>query len=118
MEGDEDMEEEAAANSENLEFNVTEDMLDFFETSERHRREMRERRSAEERKTTKKRDMNDESIVINAPENLRVKREEAELLYGEAAPKILAMETALQVTANRYKDLSNAQYWPNIPLKP
>jgi len=121
MEDDEDMQEEVAFNNEKLEFNVTEDMLDFLEKSERHRREMQERYKSEgnvSQKKKNKKGLKKESVIVNAPENVHVKREEAQLLYGDATPKILAMEAALQVAANRYKDLANAQYWPNIPLKP
>jgi hypothetical protein len=122
---DEDMQEEVAFNNEKLELNVTEDMLDFLEKSERHRREMQERYKSEgnvSQKKKNKRGSKKELVIVNDPENIhansRSMREEAQLLYGDATPKILAMEAALQVTANRYKDLTNAQYWPNIPLKP
>ncbi|EZA53078.1 hypothetical protein DMN91_003012 [Ooceraea biroi] len=122
MENDEDEEtqEEAAANSsENLELNVTEDWLAFLEKSERHRREMQERRKSEENVTPKKKKgVKKEPVTVSTPETVQAKRKEAGLLYGDAAPKILAMEAALQVAANRYKDLTSPQYWPNIPLKP
>jgi len=117
----EDAQEDVVLNDENLELNVTEDMLDFLEKSERHRREMQEKYKSEEnvsQKKKNKKDLKKESVLVNTPENVHAKREEAQLLYGDNAPKILAMEAALQVAANRYKDLTNAQYWPNIPLKP
>lgn len=113
------LEETADPDNQNLELNVTEDMLEFLETSERHRRELQQRRKSEgNARTVKKNETKKESFTVNTPEMIRVKREEAKLLYGDASPKILAMEAALQVAANRYKDLTNAQYWPNIPLKP
>lgn len=38
-------------------------------------------------------------------------------LYGEDAAKILAMETAMQLTFDRNCDLKQPKYWPVIPLK-
>ncbi|KAL0102001.1 hypothetical protein PUN28_018514 [Cardiocondyla obscurior] len=101
-------------NNEDLEFNVTEDVLNFFETSERHKRELREKRkfniAAEENI------LEGTTSFVSAAERARVRKEEADLLYGEAGSKILAMETALQSTVERYEDSANSQYWPNIPL--
>lgn len=98
----------------NLEFNVTEDMLNFFETSERHKREMRQKRGSG-------RDVHENSeeiSFIGATERARMKKEEAKLLYGDAGSKILTMETTLQSMIERHEDTANPQYWPNIPLRP
>ncbi|TGZ56592.1 uncharacterized protein [Temnothorax longispinosus] len=106
---------ELGTDNEDLEFNVTEDMLNFFETSERHKREMRQQdgfdRAAHEENS-------EETPFVGAAEKAWVRNKEAELLYGDAGSKILAMETALQSTVERYEDTANPQYWPNIPLKP
>ncbi len=42
---------------------------------------------------------------------------EMKKLYGEDAAKILAMETAMQLTFDRNCDLKHPKYWPVIPLK-
>jgi gem associated protein 8 len=43
--------------------------------------------------------------------------EEMKLMYGEAAPMILGMETAVQLSFDRNCDLKQPKLWPNIPLK-
>lgn len=101
--------------SDDLEFNVTEDVLNFFETSERHKREMRRKHGS----GRACKDENSEEIpFVNAAEIARARKEEAELLYGDSGSKILAMETALRSTIEQHEDTANPQYWPNIPLKP
>lgn len=42
---------------------------------------------------------------------------EMKKLYGADAPKILAMEAAVQLTFDRNCDLRQPKYWPVIPLK-
>ncbi|XP_011878487.1 PREDICTED: uncharacterized protein F10E9.5-like [Vollenhovia emeryi] len=101
-----------ADSNENFEFNVTEDMLSFFETSERHKREMRQKHGSNQLKNS------DEVPFVGAAEKARVRKEEADQLYGAASSEILVMETALQSAVERYEDTANPQYWPNISLKP
>jgi hypothetical protein len=43
--------------------------------------------------------------------------EEMKLMYGEAAPMILGMETAMQLSFDRNCDLRQPKLWPNIPFK-
>lgn len=99
---------------EDLEFTVTEDMLNFFEMSERHKQEMRRKYGS---RTAREEENPEGTPFVSAAERTRARKEEAALLYGDAGPKILAMETALQSTVERYEDTTNPQYWPNIPLK-
>lgn len=103
------------ADNEDLEFTVTEDMLNFFETSERHKREMRRKRGS---RTAHEEEDSEVTPFVGAAERARMRKEEADLLYGDASSKILTMETALQSVVERYEDTANPQYWPNIPLKP
>ncbi|KAL6438385.1 hypothetical protein ACFW04_004493 [Cataglyphis niger] len=108
---------ECNSDMEDVEFNVTEDMLKFFETSERHRRQLKQKQ--EPNKIAHKKEYLIEEIpIIDSAESIRTRKEEADLLYGDDSSKILAMETALQDATNKYKDIVNPQYWPNIPLKP
>ncbi|KAM0735734.1 Gem-associated protein 8 [Formica fusca] len=102
---------------EDVEFNVTEDMLKFFETSERHRRQLKQKQKSNEI-AYKEEYLVEEIPIIDSAESVRTRKQEADLLYGDDSSKILAMETALQAATNKYKDTVNPQYWPNIPLKP
>lgn len=45
------------------------------------------------------------------------KQNEMKKLYGEMAPKITGMETAVQLNYNRQISRGKPHYWPNIPLK-
>ncbi|XP_012222282.1 uncharacterized protein F10E9.5-like [Linepithema humile] len=113
-----DAQEAAGSNSkgEDLEFHVTEDMLNFFETSERHRRELQKHKS--KNKTVYEKEIAKQIPIMSVAESARAKKEEAALLYGDASSKILTIETTLQAAVDKYKDTANPQYWPNIPLKP
>lgn len=42
---------------------------------------------------------------------------EMKKLYGKDAPKIMAMEAAMQLTFDRNCDLKQPKFWPVIPLK-
>lgn len=56
-----------------------------------------------------------EVIAPNFPEH-KSRSDELKKLYGENSPKILGMETALQLNYERHLEKSKASYWPNIPL--
>lgn len=45
------------------------------------------------------------------------KQNEMKKLYGDMAPKITGMETAVQLNYNRQVSRDKPHYWPNIPLK-
>ncbi|XP_047359143.1 gem-associated protein 8-like [Vespa velutina] len=96
-----------------LEFHVDEDMMTFLEQSIRHKMELKQKREQELAASKK------ESIVSmeGGAAWALTRSKEAKLLYGDASPTILAMETALQATIERHKDKSKPQYWPNIPLR-
>lgn len=99
-----------------LEFTVTEELLRFFEKSERHRREMKGRHNSDEEMD--KEESAEDNVIIGGAASDRIRREEANALYGDASSKILAMEAALQATLDNYKDKVKPQFWPNIPFKP
>jgi gem associated protein 8 len=40
-----------------------------------------------------------------------------QLMYGKAAPMILGMETAMQLSFDRNCDLRQPKLWPHIPLR-
>lgn len=90
---------------EDLEMEVTNDMLEFFATSYKHKLE-RDKAGEEE-------------PVSSAPtERPGVRRtEEMKELYGIGAPMIQGMETAMQMTYDRFLDRFQPSPWPNMPLK-
>lgn len=45
-----------------------------------------------------------------------IRSKEMQELYGQASPKIQAMETALQLSFDRNNTIHQPKYWPNIPL--
>ncbi|XP_029046036.1 uncharacterized protein F10E9.5-like [Osmia bicornis bicornis] len=102
--------------NENLEFHVDEDMMNFLEQSMRHKIELQKKRESESCVENKLEDMNEH--IQGGAAWIQARNQNAKLLYGEASPTILAMETALQTTVDRHKDKAKPQYWPIIPLKP
>lgn len=99
---------------EDLEFHVDEDMKTFLEQSLRHQMELKQKREQELAAIEK------ESVAFIKSGAIcnQTRNENAKLLYGDAGPTIMAMETALVATIERHKDKSKPQYWPNIPLRP
>ncbi|XP_017798203.1 PREDICTED: gem-associated protein 8-like [Habropoda laboriosa] len=112
-------EEETASNeeTENLEFHVNEDMMSFLEQSMRHKIELKQRRESE-LVIEKAKEDDEDGCIQGGATWIHARNSNAKLLYGEASPTILAMETALQTTVDRHKDKAKPQYWPIIPLKP
>lgn len=112
--GTEEEEEEADDDDDDLEFHVNEDMMHFLEQSIRHKMEMRQQRESE---SATEREVCERQVPLEGGAAWMTARTEgARLLYGEASPRILAMETALQATMDRHRDRTKPQYWPNIPL--
>nr|CAD7256492.1 unnamed protein product [Timema shepardi] len=55
--------------------------------------------------------------AVPLQEQVGLKRQqEAKAMYGESAPKLLAMETAMQLSFDRYCDKNQPQMWPVISL--
>ncbi|CAL7934653.1 unnamed protein product [Xylocopa violacea] len=110
-------EEASDDETENLEFQVNEDMMSFLEQSIRHKIELRKKRESE-LCADKVKEEEQDSVIQGGAAWMHTRNKDAKLLYGEASPTILAMETALQTTVDRHKDKAKPQYWPVIPLKP
>lgn len=64
----------------------------------------------------KKEKIEAKSITPNFPE-YKNRSEELKNFYGDKSPKILGMETALQLNYERHLEKSKASHWPNLPLK-
>lgn len=100
---------------------ITKELRQYFAETERHREEQRRQQQLEE-----------ECLggYVNADHDLYyscqsvesersgVKRQaEMKSLYGESAPKILAMEASIQLSFDKKYDKTQPKYWPVIPLK-
>ena len=55
---------------------------------------------------------------IPDPKNVTDKFKDYVQLYGTNAPRIQAMETAMQCTFHRMCDRKKPKFWPYMPLKP
>lgn len=109
-----DNEDGLNSDNDNLEFQVDDEMMKFFEQSIRHKLELKEKRDVES--ALEKAELEKDVPIQGGAAWMQAKTEGAKLLYGVSSPRILAMETALQATMDRHKDRAKPQYWPNIPL--
>ncbi|XP_033326725.2 uncharacterized protein LOC117220651 isoform X1 [Megalopta genalis] len=112
---EDDEETKFTEDNENLEFQVNEDMMNFLEQSIRHKIELKKKREAE---SAEKEERNKDDCIQGGAAWVQARNTNAKLLYGDASPTILAMETALQTTVDRHKDKAKPQLWPIIALKP
>lgn len=103
---------------------ITEELRQFFAQTERHREERRREQQLDAER------LND---YVNADHGLyfnhrrsvdplsekpwEQRQAEMKRLYGNSAPKILAMEAAIQLSFNKHCDRKHPKYWPVIPLK-
>ncbi|XP_071320418.1 gem-associated protein 8 [Trachinotus anak] len=125
----EDGDEESSSDSEiecdvsNME--ISEELRQYFAQTERHREELKKQQQMEAEQhdsyVPADQDLHGVSWRSNtaAPSERPGERRGAEMtkLYGKDAAKILAMETAMQLTFDRNCDLKQPKYWPVIPLK-
>lgn len=105
-------EDEEHSDHDSLEFQVNEGMMDFLQQSIKHKMELKQQREEEEAL-----EMEENLFPQVRITSLKERTENAKLLYGEASPRILGMETALQATIDGHKDKTRPNYWPNLPLK-
>ncbi|XP_012371009.1 gem-associated protein 8 isoform X2 [Octodon degus] len=103
---------------------ITDELRQYFAETERHREERRRQQQLEAERL-------DEYVyadhglyynnrrTIEPPSERPGERRQAEMkrLYGESAAKILAMETAMQLSFDKHCDRKQPRYWPVIPLK-
>ncbi|GAB6019470.1 gem (nuclear organelle) associated protein 8 [Chamberlinius hualienensis] len=98
-----------------IEMEITDDMLAFLETSDRHRQQLKAEKESLDDDTHEKTAEKDLEAPLEHP---GIKRStEMNILYGSKAPMIQAMETATQLSFNRNCDHSQPKYWPNLPLR-
>lgn len=112
------------SDSEEFEMEITNEMLQFFAKSQKHREERDEKKLGPDGQEEKHVDV--DSIKVNkkaptseAPKEQPGSRRTAEMLtlYGKGAAMIHGMETALQMTFDRNMDVKQPKIWPNMPLK-
>ncbi|NP_001039032.1 gem-associated protein 8 [Xenopus tropicalis] len=103
---------------------ITEELRQYFAETERHREELRKQQQLEaenhEQYIAADHDLHVATRTSKEPPSERPgerRRAEMKKLYGEDAPKILGMETAMQLNFDRHCDKKQPKYWPIIPLK-
>ncbi|KAL3880844.1 hypothetical protein ACJMK2_033050 [Sinanodonta woodiana] len=115
---------ETVEDGESFKMEITEDMLDFFLKSQKHKQE-RDAEKVESEETQGQKHLNFENAsldqkipTVEAPKERPGTRRTAEmkLLYGKNAAMIHGMETALQMTFDRNIDVKQPKLWPNMPL--
>ncbi|XP_050738927.1 gem-associated protein 8-like isoform X2 [Eriocheir sinensis] len=103
----------------NEDMEVTEDFLAFLEQSKKHREEWKNTKSPRNLSFSEENILTSKEVAPypNPKEHPDVIRSrEMQELYGQASPKIQAMETALQLSFDRNNTIYQPKYWPNIPL--
>nr|XP_048288824.1 gem-associated protein 8-like [Myodes glareolus] len=103
---------------------ITEELRQYFAETERHREERRRQQQLEAERLDDYINA-DHGLYYNhhrstePPSEKPGERRQAEMkrLYGDSAPKILAMEAAVQMSFDKYCDKKQPKYWPVIPLK-
>jgi len=110
---------------EQVEMEITDEMMKFFATSQKHKLE-RDQKKKEAGKEAEDVHINIEQVVSgqqapssSAPAEQPGLRRNAEMkvLYGSDSAMIHRMETALQLTFDRITDKCQPKLWPNMPLK-
>ncbi|XP_077423626.1 gem-associated protein 8 [Vanacampus margaritifer] len=105
---------------------ISEELRQYFAQTEKHREELRRQQQLEAERHDNYvpadqdlRGRASRQASVAPPSERPGERRAAEMkkLYGEDAAKILAMETAMQLTFDRKCDLKQPKYWPVIPLK-
>lgn len=109
-EDEDDIEEETGGES--LVFEVNEEMLAFFQQSIKHKQEMKELRDAERSQVEALKNENESFVFPKAQQRIV----EGTRLYGKNAPTVMAMETSMQLTFERFVEKEKPRLWPNIPL--
>ncbi|KAM6143987.1 gem-associated protein 8 [Erethizon dorsatum] len=102
---------------------ITDELRQYFAETERHREERRRQQQLEEQRLDEyvnaDHDLYYNCRTVEPPTERPGERRQAEMkrLYGDSAAKILAMETAVQLSFDKHCDRKQPKYWPVIPLK-
>ncbi|KAK6642120.1 hypothetical protein RUM44_013843 [Polyplax serrata] len=110
-EDEEDIDEGNCENNEDsITFEMSDEMIKFFQESFKHKMDLKKEKKQEEDRI----EVDKKVMELQFTKLRRVS--EMKLLYGDDAPKIIGMETAVQLSFNKYCDMKGPKYWPNIPL--
>ncbi|XP_050997161.1 gem-associated protein 8 [Acomys russatus] len=122
LESESDSDDEVEYDLSNME--ITEELRQYFAETERHREERRRQQQLEEERLDDYVNADhglyyNQHRSVEPPSEKPGERRHAEMkrLYGDSAPKILAMEAAVQLSFDKYCDSKQPKYWPVIPLK-
>lgn len=103
---------------------ITDELRQYFAETERHREERRRQQQLEAERLNEyvnaDHDLyHNKRRTAEPPTERPGERRLAEMkrLYGDSAAKILAMETAVQLSFDKHCDRKHPKYWPVIPLK-
>ncbi|XP_076351875.1 uncharacterized protein F10E9.5-like [Tachypleus tridentatus] len=109
-----------------LEMEITEEMIAFFEHSAKHREELKAMKK-DKYSTEEEQYVSLENMSVTGPfQRSKLppvtlsstnRTKEMKDLYGKAVPTIHGMETAMQLSFDRFCDIKCPKLWPNIPLK-
>ncbi|XP_025087556.1 gem-associated protein 8-like [Pomacea canaliculata] len=108
-----------------VKMDISEEMLDFFAHTHKHRAE-RDELKKKAKGTKQEKLINIEEVrsdqkerTVEAPKERPGSRrtEEMRFLYGKGAAMIHGMETALQMNFDRNLDVKQPKLWPNMPFK-
>lgn len=116
-----------SGDSDDEEYKLSEEFVKFIEISFRHKMEMKKLKEGNVKGISRKKEIknvegdatdNEEGLYDKIYDFRRKEKRaiEMSLLYGEAAPKIHAMETAIQLSFNRNFDVFHPTLWPQIPF--
>ncbi|XP_063074072.1 gem-associated protein 8 [Engraulis encrasicolus] len=106
---------------------ISQELREFFAQTERHREELKKQQEEEavrheayvaadqDLHEARQTDKRSKAPPLERPGERR--NAEMKRLYGENAPRIQAMETAMQLNFDRNCDRLQPKYWPVIPLK-
>ncbi|XP_005409242.1 PREDICTED: gem-associated protein 8 [Chinchilla lanigera] len=103
---------------------ITDELRQYFAETERHREERRRQQQLEAERLDEYVNADHDLYYNNRrtaepPTERPGERRQAEMkrLYGDSAAKIMAMETAVQLSFDKHCDRKQPKYWPVIPLK-
>ncbi|XP_058476438.1 gem-associated protein 8-like [Solea solea] len=123
-EGDEESSSDSEIECDVSNMEISEELRLYFAQTERHREELKKQMEAEQHDCYVPADQDlrgggsqrsTGAPPIERPGERRVA--EMKKLYGKDSAKILAIETAMQLTFDRNCDRKQSKYWPVIPLK-
>ncbi|KAA0203856.1 hypothetical protein HAZT_HAZT006746 [Hyalella azteca] len=98
---------------------VSEEFLAFMQQTMRHKQEWALKKAALAQKNVDSNALitqHGDEVVPREEHPDAVRSREMRALYGEAAPQLHAMETAVQLAFDRIATRHHAAVWPNIPL--